>query len=282
MGYYLLDHRNPHGDNFYTSRRGKILAIVTHITAGLEDLDTVDDHSAENTARYAATTDRSVSWHLGSDTDTGFHLLPAEYVAFHVRNYNTHTIGHEISKKHADWRTMSKEWIEDTLREAAELAAPVAKRWGIPARHANKAELDREIARGSAGQPVGFIDHWQLDPTRRVDPGKVDSTDTFPWADYLRRIQSINNPAPATPAKDEDDMMFIITPNGEGGAYRTRIVAPPLVWVPTAKELKDAKAVGVKVLPTSHANATSIVEQCNQVLTDDDVVGAIEAADVDG
>src|SRR5688500_6361688 len=98
MGFYLLDNPNPNGPFYYTTRRGKILAMVVHITAGLEDLDATNDHSAEATARYAATTSRPVSWHLGSDTDSGFHLLPASYTAFHVRGYNSTTIGHEISK----------------------------------------------------------------------------------------------------------------------------------------------------------------------------------------
>lgn len=199
MGFYLLDHPNPHGDNFYRSRRGKVLALVVHITAGLEDLDGVNDQSAEATARYAATTDRSVSWHFGADSDSGVELLPTEWTAFHVRNYNSTTIGLEISKKATDWRPVSKTWIDRTLSSAAKLVGPALKKHGIPARWATKAELDLQIARGSAGQPVGLIGHAPLDPTRRTDPGLVGSIDTFPRATFLEKL------APHTP---EASVMF--------------------------------------------------------------------------
>lgn len=188
MGFYLLDHPNPHGPNYYTTRRGKILAYVIHITAGLEDLDGVDDHSAENTARYAATTDRPVSWHRGSDTDSGLELLPTTYTAFQVVGYNSTTIGHEISKRSPDWRPVAKTWIEKTLDQAAKLAGPALAKHGIPIRHATKAELDLQIARGSAGQPVGLLGHHVLDPSRRLDPGLVGSLDTFPWATFLEKL----------------------------------------------------------------------------------------------
>lgn len=185
---YLLEHPNryhlggtPH---FYATRRGRVLAIVVHITAGLEDLDATDDHSAEQTARYAATTDRQVSWHSGSDADSAFDLLPAGYTAFHVHGYNSHTYGHEISKAHPDWRHMPEPWRTRTLTNAAQHLAPKAAELGAPRRHATRAELDHAIATG--GAPVGFIGHWELDPDRRSDPGLVRSVgDTFPWTEFF-------------------------------------------------------------------------------------------------
>jgi hypothetical protein len=196
VSYYLLDHRNPHGDHFYTSRRGSILAIVVHITAGLEDLDGVDDHSAENTARYAATTDRQVSWHSGSDADSSLDLLPASYTAFHVHGYNSPTYGHEISKRETDWRDDPPGWVAKTLGRAAAHLAPKAAELGIPIRKAKKAELDAAIAVN--GAPVGFIGHWELDPSRRSDPGRVGNLDTFPWDPFLAALRG--------PGTQEDDM----------------------------------------------------------------------------
>lgn len=183
MSYYLLDHPNPHKDHFYATRRGSVLAIVVHITAGLEDLDTNADQSAEATARYAATTPKSVSWHSGSDTDSSLDLLPAEYTAFHVKGYNSRTYGHEISKAHTDWSTMDPVWVTATLTRAADHLGPIAKRLGIPLRWATRAELDHAIA--TNGDPVGFIDHHQLDPDRRSDPGLTRSGDTFPRDRFL-------------------------------------------------------------------------------------------------
>jgi len=184
MGYYLLDHPNPHGPHYHTTRRGRVLAIVVHITAGLEDLDATDDHSAENTARYAATTDRQVSWHSGSDSDSALDLLPAGYTAFHCVGYNSTTYGHEISKADPDWRNAPEPWRTRTLTQAARHLGAKARQLGIPIRKATKADLDHAIATG--GQPVGFISHAELDPARRRDPGLVPGVgDTFPWNEFL-------------------------------------------------------------------------------------------------
>ena len=197
MGYYMLDNQNPYGEHFYRSRRSPLLAIVVHCTAGLEDTDLIGvDQSAENTARYAATTDRSVSWHSGSDSDTWLNLLPYDYTGWQCVNYNSTTAGHEISKRDMSWSDEPAEWVTRTLTIAARGLRTKAFRHGIPLRRATKAELDRAIATG--GPPVGFIGHRELDPTRRTDPG----TD-FPWD----RFFALMTPPPATPVEEEDDGM---------------------------------------------------------------------------
>lgn len=194
MAYTLIDRPNPYGPHFYESRFNPLLAVVMHITAGLEDLDTIADHSAENTANYAGTTDRDVSWHSGSDTDSWVSLLPATYTAWHVLNYNSSTYGHEISKRHTDWRVMPRDWVVKTLRNAA--VGPdgksglkaIALKYGIPLRKATRAELDRELANYAAGRswkPVGFIGHTELQPQDRLDPGLVGPVDTFPWDEFF-------------------------------------------------------------------------------------------------
>lgn len=206
MTYYLLDNPNPHGDHFYRTRRGSVLACVVHITAGLQDLDGQDDQSAERTALYASTTDRAVSWHSGSDADSNLLLLPDNYTAFHVKGYNSRTIGHEISKANVDWSIVPEEWIAATLFQAAESLRPRLKALGIPIRHAAKAELDKAIKTG--GKPVGLIDHSLLDPTRRSDPGK-----NFPWLRFLNLLADAHSPVPTpTPAPPpeipEEDMKY--------------------------------------------------------------------------
>jgi hypothetical protein len=199
MGYYLLDHRNPHGDHFYTSRRGSIKAFVVHITAGLENQNTtLPDHSAEGTANYAATTDREVSWHSGSDADSSLDLLPYNYTAFQVVGYNSSTAGHEISKRDDSWTDEPAVWVERTLRNAAKHLAPKAKEYKVPLRHATRAELDRAIANNSA--PVGFVSHASLDPDRRTDPGP-----DFPWNRFLGYIKE----AQLGTTPEEEDMAEI-------------------------------------------------------------------------
>ena len=188
---YLLSRPVSHGPKWYTSRRRPILAIVEHVTAGLEDLDATDDQSAERTAAYAANTERQVSWHQGTDADSNLILLPDSYTAFHVSGYNSCTLGREISKRHTDWRTMPRHWVQATLGNAAPADAAWCRAHNIPVRKATRRELDEAIAhwqRTGEVRPVGFISHAELDPSRRSDPGFVRSTDTFPWHSYLELV----------------------------------------------------------------------------------------------
>lgn len=202
-GYDLLDRRNPNGDHFYAAQARKLAAVV-HITAGLQDLDGADQ-SCEATTNYAATTDRDVSWHSGSDTDSFRYLLPPRYVAWHVVNYNTATYGHEISKTTTDWRVMPAWWVEATLRQAAECLRPVLRELGIPIRKATKAELDHAIATG--GAPVGLISHAELQRADRTDPGWVGSVDTFPWGRFLELLRG-ENPRSIIPLIGEDTVIL--------------------------------------------------------------------------
>jgi hypothetical protein len=225
MGFYLIDNPNPNGPHYYTTRRGRVLAIVVHITAGLEDLDATDDNSAEATAQYAATTDRKVSWHSGSDADTAFDLLPDSYTAWQCQGYNSTTYGHEINKRHTDWRDMPEPWCTRTLALAARHLAQKAAVLGVPLRHASKAELDRAIAGG--GDPVGFVSHWQLDPDRRSDPGLVRDVDTFPWDEFFALMDPTT---PIVPQEDDMPVQVIYVPGdpdrhhymavGRGFAYK--------------------------------------------------------------
>lgn len=214
MGFYLLDRRNPYGDHFYETRNNRLLAIVVHVTAGSDDLDALNDLSAENVSGYAATTDRHVSWHSGSDSDSWVQLLPAHYTAWHASNYNSVTYGHEISKRTTDWRSVPENWIDKTLRIAAlgpdgrSGLRKVAADNGVPLRWATKGELDH--ARATGGDPVGFITHAEIQWDDRRDPGYVTeggrTFDTFPRDRFMNLMRG-----PGTTAKRvlEDDAMLI-------------------------------------------------------------------------
>lgn len=211
MTYYLLDNPNPNGPNYYKTRRGSVLACVVHVTAGLQDTDGGPDSSAEKTARYAATTDRAVSWHSSSDSDSNFLLLPDSYTAFQCVGYNSRTIGHEISKTDVVWGDENPEWVKRTLFNAAESLRPRLKTLGIPLRHATKAELDHAIAVN--GKPVGLVAHSDLDPTRRRDPGA-----DFPWTRFLNLLVGttptptpVPTPTPNPPEADMKYQRFIVT-----------------------------------------------------------------------
>lgn len=206
MGYYLLDHPNPNGDHFYTTRRRPLLAQIMHITAGLQDLDGAPDLSAERTAEYAATTTREVSWHTGSDTDGWLALLPYDYTAFQCIGYNSSTAGHEISKSDTDWRDMPEWWVAATLQQAANAILPELILHDIPIRKTTKAELDAAIAAG--GPPVGLLGHHELDPDRRTDPGLYQGMQTFPWERFLTLLRS-QGLAPSPQARSTSDMYIL-------------------------------------------------------------------------
>lgn len=192
MGYYLLDHRNPHGDHFHRSRLDDIQIIVLHITAGSEDLNMRDmqDPSAENVAHYAATTDRQVSWHKGCDSNSVVELLPDSYTAFHVINYNSESLGLEISKTETTWSDEPMNWVRATITQAAKACKPWVRNHNIPLRRLSKSQVN-------AGAK-GFVYHETLDPTRRSDPG-----DDFPLQmlfDFIRGEGSVD---------EEDDLNAI-------------------------------------------------------------------------
>lgn len=219
-GFYLLDHPNPHGPNYYATRRGSILAAVVHITAGLQGRPAGADSSAEATAAYAASTARDVSWHSGSDRDSSLQLLPDSYTAWQCHGYNSRTIGHEISKTDVTWADEDPDWVTGTLTEAADCLRPRLDKLNIPIRRATKDELDRAIARN--GMPVGLIGHQVLDPTRRRDPGA-----DFPWTRFLQLLRGkvtapSKPPAPAPhPAPEpvpEDHPMPVISKDPSGPA----------------------------------------------------------------
>lgn len=224
-GFYLLEHPNPRGDHFYRSRRERVLAIVLHVTAGLEDLDGVEDQSAEATARYASSTDREVSWHSGSDSDSALDLLPSSFTAWAVVGFNSCTYSHEISKSDPDWRDVPHTWIAATLSTAAAHLAPIAKALGVPLRKATRAEL--EHARRTGGAPVGFVGHSELDPARRRDPGLVSGVETFPWATFLDYTRELSEPTPAPPSAPTEgrETVDVSLPTLRPGSTETKHVA---------------------------------------------------------
>lgn len=240
MGFYLLDHPNPNGDHFYTTRRSRIKAQVIHITAGLEDIDLIGpDNSAESVAHYAATTPREVSWHTSSDTDSVIHLLPYSFTAFQCVNYNSTTAGHEISKLETNWRDDDPRVVERRLIKAAEAIRKDMLANQIPFRKATKAEVDHAIS--ANGPPVGMISHHELDPSRRTDPGWAriggQLVDTFPWDQFITILK--DGPG-VTPIAKKGNGMLIQAQSGV-----VFVVGDQRYLVKNQTQLKELRDQGV-------------------------------------
>lgn len=205
MSYLLIDRPNPHGNHFYPSRRVPMSEVrlgVVHTGENLPDFDPPDS-SGESLAKYGRTTSRAVSWHITVDSDSTIPMLPDDHVAWHVRGYNTISVGMEQATRAAQWDDAPDDWVQGIIQQAAQEAA----RW--------KNELKIAITRLSLAQvrdgKRGLVGHAVLDPGRRSDPGA-----TYPWtmlmdfAVTLARGGTITQPK-RPPAKS-DDGVHVVAP----------------------------------------------------------------------
>lgn len=160
----------PAGKFYSTRRNGPVLGIVLHITAGLQDLGMDGtDSSAESVAKWAASGNAKVSWHVGVDSDSIVPCLPATYTAWHAAGYNSRTFGIEISKLNVDWSTIPAAWVTATLKNAARALAPIVVKYRLPLALRSKAQVDAAVR---AGEPFGFVYHSSTSAGTRSDPGK--------------------------------------------------------------------------------------------------------------
>lgn len=178
VAYKLIDEPNPSGPNFYPTRRKPIQFAVVHTAENLPYFKDDVDKGAENVAEYGATTTRDVSWHVTVDSDSIVWMLPDDHTAWHVRGYNSPSLGIEIATQAHRWDDAPDEWLAGVVENVAKVLAIWSQRHDIPLRRISKAQADD-------GQK-GVVAHADLDPGRRSDPG-----DDFPWKRVLDRAREI-------------------------------------------------------------------------------------------
>ncbi len=162
-GFYLLDHPNPYGPHYYTTRQrcqhgivGPHLVVI-HTAENLPDF-VAPDLGAEGVARYGATTSRSVSWHATVDSDSTIPMLPSGFTAFHVRGFNRCGYGIEIATTAGSWDATPARWKLAALSRVADHILEV----GLPT---------NVLGSGDSLAGYGIVGHARLDPARRSDPG---------------------------------------------------------------------------------------------------------------
>ncbi len=161
MSYYLIENRQG-AKTWYDQRRSPVQIIIIHTAENLPDFEG-EDTGAEAISRYAATTDRNVSWHASVDSDSVVDMLPDEAVGWHCRNYNSISLGMEIATQAHRWNEVPDEWEQAVLDNVADKVADWCRAHDIPPRKLSAAEVD-------AGEK-GLVSHSTLDPSRRSDPG---------------------------------------------------------------------------------------------------------------
>lgn len=172
--WYLLSNPNPAGNFWYPTRKDPVRLIVVHTAESLPDFNP-PDMGAENVARYASTTTRHVSWHATVDSDSTIMMLPDSYTAWHVRGYNSQSLGVEMATQASKWLASPDAWRYAILGRTADLVRSWCEKFDIPARRLTRDQAD-------AGEK-GIVAHATLDPTRRTDPGPA-----FPWAWFIASV----------------------------------------------------------------------------------------------
>lgn len=176
----------PAGQFYTTRRNGKPLGLGLHVTAGLQDLGmTGTDESMEGTIKWALDRRPEVSWNGGADSDGFEWCVPDWYTAWHIKGYNSRTVGIEISNLDAHWTNKPAKWIEATIFHAARGAAAYIDKYDWPLQLASKSAVDAAIANG---QKFGVTYHRRLNPSTRIDPADPEST--FPLGMFWSYVKS--------------------------------------------------------------------------------------------
>lgn len=139
-------------------------------------------HTAEDVARYFATTDTKASAHVCVDNDSVVQCVPDSDVAWAAPGCNSDGIQIEMAgygnQSTAQWEDA---YGQQLLDRAADVAAQYCLKYDLPAVHLTNAELSAG-ARGIVGHAQVSAVYLESDHT---DPGP-----NFPWDDFMARVRA--------------------------------------------------------------------------------------------
>lgn len=192
-GYYLLDHPNPNGTVNsdgqywgYAEMQGQPFVITVHTTESFAD-GLGEDSGAEAVAGYFTRSTTAASYHTIVDSDSTVRCLPAGldgttvHTAFHCYGRNTGNLGISFALRASEWATVSERWATAALSRAADEVALWCRRWDIPARMVDRAQVDAGVS--------GITGHGILQEDR-TDPGasRTFVPSLFPWDRFLAMV----------------------------------------------------------------------------------------------
>ncbi|WP_131104017.1 hypothetical protein [Ornithinimicrobium sufpigmenti] len=195
----------PAGTNYGASRNPRgapIRLAVQHIAVAAEMRDpNRPDTSAESVTAWGLNpTNRGASWPDCTDRDSWVPYLPAHLVRTWTQgkanryglDWNTIAWGQEQGIWDPNWNAKPDWFVKAHLRMSAAAWALVVATWNIPLKLIlNQAELYR-LATAHPTAPIGFSEHWVIDPEMRNDAGRWPlggNRTTFPWDLQFQYIQ---------------------------------------------------------------------------------------------
>lgn len=157
---------------------GRIKSVQLIVIHSAETPETAN--TAENVARYFATTDTKASAHFTVDQNSVVQSVRVEDTAWHCKNANANGIGVEHAGRA---QQTAEQWLDDygraMLELSAELAAGLCKRFGIE-------PVRAEFLSGTSPTVVkpGFTGHVDVPGSgTHWDPGPG-----FPWEYFIGRV----------------------------------------------------------------------------------------------
>ena len=246
---FLWTADNPHapvranGRRFwgYPQRQDTIRCIGVH-TAETAPFGT----SAEAVARWLRdAASAPASYHRIVDSDSTVLLLPDEAVAFHIRSFNSGSLGLSFATRARLWG-QHPAWDEQALRRGAEVAAAWCRTYDIPVRW-----LTRQAA--LSGQR-GFVRHSTMDPQRRTDPGAG-----FPAArffDLIEQHMEDDMPYRDWPEADRQALLDDIW-NYDNGSHTRPIISTHWANVRSRRTEDGMKQLSRKVATLAAAGGAS-------------------------